>query len=115
MTPRQFLRHYSYDQRLITGAYYDSKPLSLNKGDTVGVVLMNLGGPDALEDVRPFLYNLFMDPAIIDIPLKGVWRHWLSAFIARTRSKKVAGDYAQIGGKSPLNAHSRDQAAALEA
>lgn len=114
MTPRQFLKKYEYDQRLITGEYYSSEPLKLDKGDKVGIVLLNLGGPITTKDVSPFLYNLFMDPAIIDIPLKGVFRHWLSSFIARTRSKKVAKDYEQIGGGSPLNRLTEEQGTHLE-
>ena len=114
MTPRQFLKKYKYDQRLITGEYYSSDPLELERGDKVGVVLMNLGGPFNTKDVAPFLYNLFMDPAIIDIPLRGIFRHWLSSFIARTRSKKVAKDYEQIGGGSPINRLSQEQSEHLE-
>lgn len=114
MTPRQFLKRYEYDQRLITGEYYPFDPLDVEKGDKVAVVLLNLGGPDATKDVAPFLYNLFMDPAIIDIPLKGIWRHWLSSFIAKTRSKKVAKDYEEIGGGSPINKLTQEQAEHLE-
>lgn len=114
MTPRQFLKKYEYDNRLITGEYYSSDPLSLEKGDKVAVVLMNLGGPFERADVAPFLYNLFMDPAIIDIPLKGILRHWVSSFIAKTRSKKVAKDYEQIGGGSPINRLTKEQADHLE-
>ncbi len=114
MTPRQFLKKYEYDQRLITGEYYPFDPLDVQKGDKVAVVLLNLGGPDTTNDVAPFLYNLFMDPAIIDIPLKGIWRHWLSTFISKTRSKKVAKDYKEIGGGSPINRLTYEQAEHLE-
>ena len=114
MTPRQFLRTYKYDERLIKGAYYTHNPLVVNKGETVAVVLLNLGGPLKKKDIAPFLYSLFMDPAIIDIPVKGVFRHWLSSFIARTRSKKVANDYDEIGGKSPIYDLTKEQAESLE-
>ncbi len=114
MTPRQFLKKYTYDQRLVTGEYFSAEPLAVEKGDRIGVVLMNLGGPFSEDDVASFLYNLFMDPAIIDIPLKGIWRHWISSFIAKTRAKKVARDYEEIGGGSPINRLTEEQAENLE-
>ena len=114
MTPRQFLKEYTYDDRLVTGEYFSFDPLSISRGDTVGVVLLNLGGPDKLDDVAPFLYNLFMDPAIVDIPVGGILRHWLCKFISSRRSTHVGEDYKVIGGGSPINRLTREQAAALE-
>ncbi|MFQ5708593.1 MAG: ferrochelatase [bacterium] len=114
MDTREFLKLYKYDDRLVTGKYYPSEPIEAKAGDTVGVVLLNLGGPRKLEDIQPFLYNLFMDPAIIDIPIGGIFRHWLSTFISKNRSKKVAKDYARIGGGSPINRLTREQAENLE-
>src|SRR5690606_35006629 len=114
MTPRQFLKKYTYDDRLVTGEYFSSEPLVSQEGDRVGVVLMNLGGPDRGDDVAPFLYNLFMDPAIIDIPVGGILRHWLCRLIASRRSQHVRKDDEVIGGGSPLNRLTREQAAALE-
>lgn len=114
MTPRQFLSSYRYDQRLVTGAFFPSEPLRIDRGDRVGVVLLNLGGPNQTDDVAPFLYNLFMDPAIIDIPLGGALRHVLCRFIASKRSKSVAKDYEVIGGGSPINRLTEEQARSLE-
>lgn len=114
MTPRQFLKKYSYDDRLVTGEYFSLDPLHVTRGDKIGVVLLNLGGPDKPEDVAPFLYNLFMDPAIVDIPVGGIFRHWLCKFIASRRSKHVGEDYKVIGGGSPINRLTREQAEALE-
>ncbi|MEL6445098.1 MAG: ferrochelatase [Bacteroidota bacterium] len=114
MTPRAFNKVYRYDKRLVTGGYYPQEPVAIEDGDVVGVVLMNLGGPMKLDDVEPFLYNLFMDPAIIDIPLKGAARHWLSKFIASKRSKIVGEDYESIGGSSPINRLTEEQRIALE-
>ena len=114
MTPREFLKAYRYDERLITGGYYPQEPVEIEPGDRVGVVMMNLGGPMKEEDVEPFLYNLFMDPAIIDIPLPKRPRHWLSSLIASKRSKSVGEDYKLIGGNSPINRLTREQAEALE-
>jgi ferrochelatase len=115
MTALEFLRKYKFDERLINGQYFPTEPVEIVAGDKVGVVLMNLGGPDKLEDIEPFLYNLFMDPAIIDIPLRGILRHWLCSFIASKRSKKVGHDYNLIGGGSPINGLTREQADALDA
>ncbi|MEM1044262.1 MAG: ferrochelatase [Bacteroidota bacterium] len=114
MTPREFLKVYNYDKRLITGGYYSQQPVSVEPGDRVGVVMMNLGGPMKEEDVEPFLYNLFMDPAIIDIPVPKRPRHWLSRLISRKRAKFVGEDYKMIGGNSPINQLTREQAEALE-
>lgn len=115
MNAREFLRHYKYDERLVTGKYYKDEPVKVAAGDTVGVVLMNLGGPNTLEEIEPFLYNLFMDPAIIDMPFGGILRHWLSKYISTTRSKRVGKDYAKIGGGSPINKLTKEQAGQLEA
>ncbi|MGZ9092988.1 MAG: ferrochelatase, partial [Rhodoplanes sp.] len=77
------------------------------------VVLFNLGGPDALPSVEPFLFNLFNDKAIIGLP----WppRTLLARLISRRRAPVARHIYAQIGGGSPLLAYTRRQAGALEA
>lgn len=68
--------------------------------ERLAVVLMNLGGPDTLDAVRPYLQNLFSDPAIINLP----WpiRPLLARVISVTRAKKAREIYQQIGGGSPL-------------
>jgi len=81
----------------------------------LGVVLFQLGGPDSLESIEPFLYNLFCDPDIIDFPLARIARHPLARLIASTRARHVAHHYAEIGGRSPILEHTTRQAAALEA
>lgn len=78
----------------------------------IGVVLFNLGGPDSLQAVRPFLYNLFSDPAILRLP--AVLRPVLAAFIAYRRAKVARGIYAQIGGCSPILELTQQQAEALQ-
>lgn len=76
------------------------------------VVLFNLGGPDSPEAVRPFLFNLFNDPAILGLP--GPLR-WLLAKVISGRRAPVAREiYANLGGGSPLLANTEAQAAALE-
>ncbi len=79
----------------------------------IGVLLFNLGGPERLEDVRPFLYNLFSDREIIDLP--AILRLPIAALIALTRGPKSRGYYAKIGGGSPLRRDTEAQGRALEA
>ncbi|MBI3667647.1 MAG: ferrochelatase [Acidobacteria bacterium] len=80
----------------------------------IGVVLFQLGGPDSLEAIEPFLYNLFSDPDIIDFPLARLARQPLARLIAANRAKKVRHHYAEIGGRSPLRELTQRQAEALE-
>jgi protoporphyrin/coproporphyrin ferrochelatase len=80
----------------------------------VGVVLFQLGGPDTLEAIEPFLYNLFCDPDIIDFPFARIGRKPLAKLISTTRARKVQHHYAAIGGGSPIRRHTERQARALE-
>lgn len=82
--------------------------------ERVGVLLFNLGGPETLDDVRPFLYNLFSDPDIIRLPWRAMQKP-LAWLISTQRYKKSSGYYEQIGGGSPLRRITGEQAAALEA
>jgi ferrochelatase len=77
-----------------------------------GVLLFNLGGPETLQAVRPFLYNLFSDPGIVRIK-SDILRKTLAWFIAAVRHKKSEDLYRQIGGGSPLRRITEEQAAAL--
>lgn len=86
----------------------------LNPSKKTAVVLFQLGGPDSLEAIEPFLYNLFMDPDIIDFPGAFLARRLLAKFISSRRSVKVAENYRQIGGKSPILNLTQQQASALE-
>jgi ferrochelatase len=79
----------------------------------LAVVLFNLGGPDGPKAVRPFLFNLFRDPAIIGAP--ALVRYPLAAFISTTREKTAQANYAIMGGASPLLPETKAQAQALEA
>jgi ferrochelatase len=81
----------------------------------LGVVLFQLGGPDRLEDIEPFLYNLFCDPDIIDFPFARIGRRPLAKLISTTRARKVQHHYATIGGGSPIRRFTERQAQALEA
>ena len=86
----------------------------MDKKRRIGVVLLQLGGPDSLEAVEPFLYNLFLDPDIIDFPLAKIARQPLARLMAKARAKKVQKSYAAIGGKSPIVEWTHRQARALE-
>jgi ferrochelatase len=78
----------------------------------LAIVLFNLGGPDRPEAVRPFLFNLFKDPAIIQLP--AIARYPLASLISRSREKLARGNYAIMGGASPLLAETEAQGRALE-
>lgn len=80
-----------------------------------GVVLFQLGGPETLEDIEPFLFNLFCDPDIIDFPFARLGRKPLAKLISATRASKVRHHYAEIGGGSPIRRNTEAQARALEA
>lgn len=79
----------------------------------VAIVLFNLGGPDSPAAIKPFLLNLFRDPAILRVPF--FVRPFLARIIARARLKPATANYAILGGRSPLLDLTRQQAAALEA
>ena len=81
----------------------------------IGVVLFQLGGPDSLEAIEPFLYNLFSDPDIIDFPFARIARQPLARLISTTRARHVRDHYAKIGGRSPILEFTGRQARALEA
>ena len=79
----------------------------------VGVLLLNLGGPEQLEDVRPFLYNLFSDPEIIRLPFTWLQKP-LAWMISTLRYTKSQENYKSIGGGSPLRRITEEQAIALQ-
>ena len=81
--------------------------------DRIGVLLFNLGGPETLDDVKPFLYNLFSDPDIIRLPWRAMQKP-IAWIISTGRYKKSRGYYEQIGGGSPLRKITDEQARALE-
>jgi ferrochelatase len=85
------------------------------KTTRLGVVLFQLGGPDTLAAIEPFLYNLFCDPDIIDFPFARIGRKPLAKLISTTRARKVQHHYATIGGGSPIRRFTERQACALQA
>ena len=80
----------------------NSKPTAL--------VLLNMGGPDSLEAVKPFLYNLFSDRELIQLPAGALLQKPFAKMISSRRAKKVVENYRTIGGKSPLLEWTQKQA-----
>ena len=76
------------------------------------VILFNLGGPDKLESVEPFLFNLFNDPAILNLP--SLFRFPLAKLIANRRAPTAKKIYSELGGSSPILQLTQEQAQALE-
>ncbi len=81
--------------------------------EQTGVILLNMGGPEKLADVRPFLYNLFSDREIIRLGPSFMQKP-LAWLISKRRAPKSMKTYEKIGGSSPLTAITRDQGKALE-
>ncbi len=91
--------------------------MSVARRRRLGVVLFQLGGPDSVHAVRPFLYNLFCDPDLIDLglePFGQLPRKLLAAYISWKRSPHVRHAYGGIGGRSPIFELTLQQARALE-
>ena len=76
------------------------------------VILFNLGGPDSIDAVEPFLFNLFNDPAIISLP--GIFRFPLAKLISKRRTPTAKAIYEEMGGKSPILEETTAQAKAVE-
>jgi len=76
------------------------------------IILFNLGGPDKLENVEPFLFNLFNDPAILNLPT--FLRYPLAKLISNRRAPVAKKIYAELGGSSPILKLTREQSNALE-
>jgi len=78
-------------------------------------LLLNLGGPDSLEAVEPYLVNLFLDPFLIRIPfLRGFLRRWFARWVARRRAPHARQLYSEIGGRSPIGPLTESQGRRLE-
>ena len=83
-------------------------------GAPVAVILLNMGGPDSLDGVEPFLFNLFRDHDLIPLPLGFLWQRRFAKMVSRARAKVVREYYRLIGGRSPIGEITRGQAQALE-
>ncbi|MBM4167272.1 MAG: ferrochelatase [Ignavibacteria bacterium] len=86
----------------------------MRQNEKIAVVLFQLGGPDSLDAVEPFLYRLFCDPDIINFPGAFLARRPLAKLISSRRKKIAAKHYEEIGGKSPILDLTNAQAVALE-
>ncbi|KAL2342857.1 hypothetical protein Fmac_004142 [Flemingia macrophylla] len=87
----------------VTPTVQDFSDTPFISNDKIGVLLLNLGGPETLEDVQPFLFNLFADPDIIRLPrLFSFLQKPLAQFVSVLRAPKSKEGYASIGGGSPL-------------
>jgi hypothetical protein len=113
--PRHFARYADRPCRggAGTGDRPEGRPVTSSPSRKLAVVLFNLGGPDGPRAVRPFLFNLFRDAAIIGLP--AIARYPIAALIATTREKTAKANYAIMGGGSPLLPETEKQARALEA
>ncbi len=80
--------------------------------EKTAIVLFNMGGPDSIQSVRPFLRNLFADKAIINLP--NPFRYILAEVISRSREREAQKNYALMGGASPILAESKKQAKAVQ-
>ena len=87
----------------------------MNAPREIGILLFNLGGPEDLQSVEPFLVNLFSDREIIELPGGAALQPLMARLIAKMRGPSVRRNYARIGGGSPQLQITRAQAAALEA
>ncbi|HEY9686489.1 MAG TPA: ferrochelatase [Coleofasciculaceae cyanobacterium] len=79
-----------------------------------GILLLNLGGPDSLEAVKPFLYNLFSDPDIIKLPFSEIFQKPLAWYISTEREHEAQRNYRLMGGKSPILDFTQAQGEALQ-
>jgi len=79
-----------------------------------GVLLINMGGPDDQNSVKPFLFNLFSDPDIIKLPISFLFQKLLAFIIVQARGTEAKANYAKMGGGSPQLPITRQQAAALQ-
>jgi protoporphyrin/coproporphyrin ferrochelatase len=90
--------------------HYEGHSVGL-KAARIGILLLNFGGPEKLDEVKPFLYNLFADPEVIRLPV--ILRVPLAWLIATLRKKQSSGYYRKIGGGSPLRQITEQQGEAL--
>jgi len=82
--------------------------------ETIGVILLNMGGPERLEDVEPFLFNLFSDREIIRLSPFPFLQKFIASRIAKKRAPKSSESYRLIGGGTPLGRITAGQCKALE-
>jgi ferrochelatase len=79
-----------------------------------GIILLNLGGPDSIRSIQPFLYNLFSDPDIFRFPFGSVTQRFFARIISKLRARRLSKIYLEIGGRSPILSYTYVQAKGLE-
>lgn len=87
----------------------------MNSEDSkIAIVLLQFGGPDSLDAVEPFLFNLFSDPDIFELPLGSGFQRFFAKQISTRRAPSVREKYAEIGGRSPIVVKTEEQLVALQ-
>jgi len=114
MNARDYVAYHSTSAPAIPGVPSSPAPVPVTAGDTVGVVCLCPGGPSSLDDVSRFLYDLYMDPARLDLGMGGFVRHLYARLMANLRASSVRERYEMIGGRSPLLQLAGEQSGALE-
>jgi ferrochelatase len=92
----------------------DPNDTSPKQSKRIAVVLMQFGGPDSLDAVKPFLFNLFSDPDIFELPFGPAFQKFIANQIATRRAPSVRIKYDEIGGKSPIVEKTQEQLTALQ-
>lgn len=82
----------------------------MSENTKTALILLNMGGPDSLDTIEPFLYNLFCDRELIQLPAGALLQRPFARIISHFRSKKVRASYEYIGGASPLLGWTEKQA-----
>jgi len=88
---------------------------ALMDGKPIAIVLLQFGGPDSLDAVEPFLFNLFNDPDIFNLPFGPRFQRFLARQISSRRASSVREKYREIGGRSPIVERTAAQMRALQA
>lgn len=88
--------------------------MSRDESDKICVILLGMGGPDSLDNIKPFLYNIFSDREIIQLPGGSLFQKPFAKLISQLRHKKVQKNYNLIGGSSPLLKWTESQKEHLE-
>ena len=113
MSPRDYIQHHATGASSVPDVLSSPAPISVEKGDCVGVVCMSTGGPASLDDVYDQLYRRYMDPALLYLPIGGFIRSGFARLMANLRHRHIATQYEMIGGHSPLVPLVQEQADAL--
>jgi ferrochelatase len=115
MSPRQFLKQYRRDRRVEEGSLFPDAPLTVAPGEQVGVVLLASGGPTTPDEVAACGHAGYMDPVVHRWPLPVGVREVFCRWLAQQQAVRARPAYEVIGGSSPVQRLTREQARTLEA